>query len=169
MDFLSLVKARHSVRAYRQDSIEKDKLDYVLECGRMAPSAVNYQPWLLKVAVSDAAKDAVRSAYRREWFETAPCYIVVCVDTAQAWTRKADGKSHADVDAAIIAEHICLAAAEVGLGTCWVCNFDPAVLRGALRLAPGVEPVAVIAMGYADDTPVKSTTRKPLNEIAEMI
>ena len=117
MNFLELVKARKSERDYTSQEVEQSKLDYILECARLAPSAVNFQPWHFLIVKSEEAKEKVRKCYNREWIKTAPMYIVVCGDTSQSWKRKSDGKDHCDIDVAITTEHICLAAAEQGLGT----------------------------------------------------
>lgn len=167
MNFLDLAFSRHSVRAYKSAPVEKPHLDYILECARLAPSAVNRQPWRLVVAESDGAKEAVRAAYNRPWFATAPCYIVVCAVPQEAWTRSADGKNHSDVDASIITEHICLAAADCGLGSCWVCNFLPDMLKRGLKLSGSLDPVAIIPLGYPDEAAVRPLSRKPLSEIVE--
>jgi len=163
-DFLTLAEARYSVRSYRAQRVAPEKLNYLLECARLAPSAVNFQPWRLYVVESEVGKEALRRCYGREWFAQAPLYIAVCVDEREAWTRKSDGRSHGDVDAAIAAEHICLAAAEQGLGSCWVCNFDVALCREALRLPDAVRPVVLLPIGYAADCPAPKK-RKPLDEI----
>ena len=89
-----------------------------------APSAVNFQPWRFRIVTDEAVLKALYSCYKREWLATAPCIIVACVDHNESWHRRADNKDHADIDIAIAVEHLCLAAAEQGLGTCWVCNFD---------------------------------------------
>ena len=78
---------------------------------------------------------------------------------------KYDEKNHADIDVAIAVEHICLAAAEQGLGSCWVCNFDVELLRKGLHLASDEYPVALIPIGYGNDTPAKPKQRKAKNEI----
>lgn len=83
----------------------------------------------LFVVKSNKPKLLIQQSYPREWFTEAPLYIVVCADNSISWVRKSDNKNHADIDAAIATEHICLAAAEQGLGSCWVCNFDPNMLR----------------------------------------
>ena len=88
----------------------------------------------------------------------------VCADETASWKRKGDGHDHADVDAAIAAEHICLAAAEQGLGSCWVCNFDVPLCREALRLPAELRPVALIPVGYAADE-AATKKRKPMEEI----
>lgn len=164
MNFLDLVKKRYSVRSYRPQPVEREKLDVILECARLAPSAVNFQPWHFYVVESEAAKAALRPCYHREWFAGAPLYIVVCADESASWKRSSDGYDHADIDAAIAAEHICLAAADQGLGSCWVCNFDVAACREALQLPENLRPVVLLPIGYAADDPTQKK-RKPLAEI----
>ena len=68
MNFLDLVKARYSVRSYRPQAVEREKVEYLLECARLAPSAVNFQPWRFFVVASDARREALRRCYHREWF-----------------------------------------------------------------------------------------------------
>ena len=119
MDFLELTKKRYSVRSYTSQEVEKEKLDYILECARYAPSAVNKQPWQFIVVQSELQKQKLQKVYPAKWFVEAPLYIIVCANDSVAWTRQYDNKNHADIDAAITTEHICLAAAEQGLGTCW--------------------------------------------------
>ena len=80
MNFLELTKKRCSVRKYASRPVETEKLDYILEAARMAPSAVNYQPWCFLVVKSDKGREKIQSCYPREWFKQAPCYIVVCGD-----------------------------------------------------------------------------------------
>ena len=169
MEFLELVKKRHSTRGYRQEKVEKEKVSYILECARMAPSAVNRQPWLFYVIESEDKRKLVQECYSREWIQEAPLYIAVCADCTAAWTRKYDGKNHADIDAAIATEHICLAAAEVGLGSCWVCNFNVAKLSSSLCLPQGTTPVAIVPIGYAASGPEQPSARKPLDEIVEYL
>ena len=101
MNFLELVKERHSVRHYAQQVVEKEKLDYILDCARLAPSAVNKQPWTFIVVQSDSQKQKLAKCYPAKWFTEAPVYIVVCVNTDIAWKRQFDNKNHADIDGAI--------------------------------------------------------------------
>lgn len=168
-NFLELVKKRRSVRGYEPRAVEREKLEYILECARLAPSAVNFQPWRFYVVAGESRKRALCECYPREWFATAPLFIAVCVDTGESWKRSSDGHDHADIDAAIAAEHICLAAADRGLGSCWVCNFDVDKCRSALELEPAVRPVALIPIGYASENSVSERPRKPLLEIAAEI
>lgn len=165
MNFLDLVKKRYSVRAYSPRTIESEKMDYIMECVRLAPSAVNFQPWHFSIVADPEKLTALKSTYAREWIQTAPCIIVACADHQEAWHRKMDGKDHADVDIAIAVEHLCLAAAEQGLGTCWVCNFDASRCKEVMSLPENWEPVALIPIGYPTEESVPEKRRKTLDEI----
>ena len=167
MEFIDYVRNRYSVRAYKEKKPEEYQLEYVLECARLAPSAVNRQPWHLIIADSIEAREKLCACYHRDWLKQAPMIIVVCVDRDEAWTRQCDGKNHGDIDAAIITEHICLAATEVGLGTCWVCNFDYNAVREALNLPEYLSPVVMIPIGYPADTSSDSGTRR--KDIAQIV
>lgn len=74
MNFLDLAKTRYSVRSYDPRPIEKEKMDYVMECARMAPSAVNFQPWKFFVINTPEMLTAIKAAYPREWIQSAPCH-----------------------------------------------------------------------------------------------
>ena len=140
------------------------KLEYIMECVRLAPSAVNFQPWRFKIVTDEPTLKALQQCYKREWLATAPCIIVACTNHEESWHRRADNKDHADIDIAIAVEHLCLAATEQGLGTCWVCNFDASQCSTVLGLPEYIEPAVLIPVGYAEDEPVEKK-RKMLNEI----
>ncbi|MGP1453919.1 MAG: nitroreductase family protein [Segatella oris] len=169
MDFLELSKKRFATRKFSQETISKEDLNYIMESVRMAPSAVNRQPWKFVIVQSGTAKEKLLQCYDREWFRSAPLYIICLKDTMSNWIRPFDNKAHGDIDLAIAIEHLCLAATEQGLGTCWVCNYDPARLS-QLFSTPGYEAVAIIPLGHiAPDCPHKEKQRKPLEEITEYI
>lgn len=169
MNFLELVHTRYACRSYLTRQVEDEKLDYILECARQAPSAVNFQPWHFVVVRSGQKRQMLQQCYDRDWFRSAPVYIVVCADESVAWTRKSDNMNHACIDAAIAAEHICLAAADVGLGSCWVCNFDAELFRRLFSLPEGMHPVVFIPLGHIDRVPERKMPRKPINEIVSVV
>lgn len=165
MDLKELCLSRYSVRDYGSAPVEQSKLDYILECVRLAPSAVNYQPWKFYVVRSAEARAKLQQCYDRAWFAKAPVYIIACVDHQQEWVRKSDGKPHGDIDVAIAVEHLCLAAAEKGLGTCWVCNFDVERCRSLFSLPAHEEPSVLISLGYPLGLFTPGKSRKSLSEI----
>ena len=92
-------------------------------------------------------------------------YIIASVLHDEEWVR-ADGKHHGDIDIAIAVEHLCLAATEQGLATCWVCNFDAPLCKALFALSDNEEPAVVIPLGYAADE-MKPKSRKPIDEIVK--
>lgn len=163
MEFTELIRSRYSVRAYRPDPVPDALLTRVLEAGRLAPTAANRQPFRLIVMHTVGRQEELRRLYHREWFGQAPLVIGICAVMAEAWVRR-DGVNYAFVDAAIVMDHIVLAAADAGLGTCWVAAFDPLAAREILHLPDGVEPVAFTPLGFAADAP-RPKERKPLAEL----
>ncbi|MDE6311928.1 MAG: nitroreductase family protein [Muribaculaceae bacterium] len=166
--FRSLVLERYSCRNYDSARpVTPQLISDVLEDARLAPSACNRQPWEFWVILNDSkAREAVLASYGREWLATAPAFIICMGREEEGWVRPFDSHSHIDVDLSIAAEHICLSATEHGLGTCWVCNFDPDVLRRGLEIPAGLRPVAIIPIGYpAEGSKVPEKKRKAPEEI----
>ncbi len=167
MAFLDLAKKRYSSRKFEDKPVEKELLMQVLEAGRVAPSAKNKQPWHFVVITKDESLKQMHECYEREWLKTAKCVIVVCGDHREAW-RRSDGKIHTDIDVAIAIDHMTLAATDLGLSTCWICKFDVMKCAKFLELQEGVEPIALIPIGYpADETNENrhDQLRKPIDEI----
>jgi nitroreductase len=163
MEFYDVLKTRRSVRKYKTTPVEPDKLDRVLDAARTAPSAANRQPWHFILAADPEVRQALVKTYPRDWFASAPVIVVACAEPAAAWVRR-DQKNYADVDVTIAFEHLVLAAAAEGLGTCWIGAFDPAGVRRVLGLPDGIEPLAMTPLGYPDDAP-RPTGRKAMTEI----
>lgn len=163
MDFLELVKNRYSCRSYQPKDVEQDKLDYIMECVRFAPSAVNKQPWKFRIVSSAEDRKKLCQCYDREWFATAPVIVIASILHDEEWVRF-DGKHHGDIDIAIAVEHLCLAATEKSLGTCWVCNFDAELCRKEFALEANEEAAVLIPIGYPADEP-KEKKRKPIKKI----
>lgn len=163
MKFLELTQNRFSCRSYLSKEIEPEKLAYIMECVRMAPSACNRQPWMFHIVKTEEGRQQLQRCYDREWFKTAPLYLIASVKHDEEWVR-GDGKQHGNIDVAIAVEHLCLAAAEQGLGTCWVCNFDTALCRQLFSLPDTEEPAVLIPLGYPACEPT-SKNRKAIEEI----
>ena len=163
MDCSEIFEKRYSVRAYKPDPVETDKLNEVLEAARMAPTAANRQPFQLIVIHTKGRETELKRIYSQEWFVQAPLIVCACSVPAQAWVRR-DGKNYGDVDVAIMMDHLILAATNLGLGTCWIAAFDSRAAREVLRLPDDVEPIAFTPLGYPADQPTPKK-RKPLSEL----
>lgn len=162
---MDVVSDRYSCRDFDSTKpVAVETVEKIIEAARLAPSAVNRQPWTF-VAVGDAALRARILAKSRPAFLEAPVLIVACGHHDEAWHRPADGKDHTDVDVSIAVEHICLAAAALNVGTCWVCSFDVEATKETLGLPEDVEPVALIPLGYPKTDQIPQKKRKTLEEI----
>jgi nitroreductase len=164
MDFQELIRKRYSVRAYKPDAVEDEKLARILEAARLAPTAANRQPFRVFVIATKGLEAELRKIYGREWFTQAPLILAVCAVPGESWVRQCDNWNAAEVDATIAMTHIVLAAAEEGLGTCWIAAFDPRAAREVLRLPPEVVPSAFTPLGYPADAAAPKK-RRPLSEI----
>jgi nitroreductase len=151
MEYSELIAARYSVRAYRPDPVEDGKLGAVLEAARLAPTAANRQPIQLVVMHTAGREEEIMKIYRRSWFVQAPLVIAVCAISSQAWVRESDRFNARLIDAAIVADHLILAAADLGLGTCWIAAFNVEAARSVLGLPAEAEPVIFTPLGYPAD------------------
>ena len=167
MTFLELAKKRYSARGYIGKPVEKEKLIQILEAGRVAPSACNLQPLYLIVVQDEAKRVEIASTYYRKWLIQSPVIIVICGDHSISW-RRADSKDHCDIDAAIAIDHLTLAATELGLVTCWICQFDSMKCHEILNLPRHIEIVALLPLGYPVDESNPNrhdSNRKPFDKL----
>ena len=164
MSLIDTIRNRYSCRSYQDRPVEEEKIAYLKECMRLAPSAVNRQPWKFRIVRSQEGREKLQSCYSRPWFNEAPLYILASVLHEQEWVR-ADGKPHGDIDVAIAVEHLCLAATEQGLGSCWVCNFDAQRCHQLFRMPETEEPVVIIPIGYSAIAETPPKTRKAEEEV----
>jgi nitroreductase len=168
MEFLKLAKSRYSCRNYKPNPISDEVLSQVLEAFRIAPSAVNFQPWHIIAVQKPENLTKIHEAYNREWFKTAPMVLVICGDHSLSWKRGADNKDYLYVDIAIAIDHLTLQATALGMATCWVCNFKPDIIKDYFQLPQNIEPIALIPIGYPNDAPDVNrfdSKRKVLSEI----
>lgn len=120
MAFKELANKRFACRKYTNEPVSKEDIEYIKECVQVAPSAHNFQPWMFLRVTSEEGKKKVRQCYNRPWFTNVPMFVLCFKSLNDAWVRPADNKIHGDIDLGIAMEHLCLAAADRGLGSCWV-------------------------------------------------
>ena len=164
MDFYQVIRSRRSIRAYKPDPVESDKLDRILEAGRLAPSACNLQPWAFVLISDPAIRKDFKKVYKQTWLCQAPVILVICADTKKAWKRW-DGQEYWQVDCAIAMQNMISAAAAEGLGACWIAAFDESACVKLLNLPPGIRPVAITPIGYPAETKAPVADRLPLEDI----
>ena len=164
MSFLHLAEERYSVRKFSAKPVEKEKLDLILQAGRLAPTACNNQPQLILVLESAEALARLKKCTPCHF--DAPTALIVCYDKDVSWKRPYDEKDHGDIDASIVCAQMMLEAAELGLGTTWVCYYDPAAVVRAFSLPENLVPSSILPLGYpAEDAKPAHLhfERKPLD------
>jgi nitroreductase len=172
MTFHNLIHHRESIRNYDPEKpVGKEKLDRILEAGRIAPSAANRQPWCFYLISSSEYLDKIRTCYARSWFSDAPHVLVVAGRRQEAWTRQADGYNALETDLTIAMDHMILAAEAEGVGTCWIAAFDPEKLKQAGILEAGEEVFAMTPLGYPRNGFEKRVAkdRKPFEEVVKFL
>ncbi len=173
MNFLELVEKRYSCRDYLDKKVEREKIERCLEASRLAPSAVNAQPWNfivvddpeLKRKVAEETFDALASF--NKFSLKAPTLVVVLNENPKLtgiMGRFIQGRDFTLVDIGIAASHFCLKATEEGLGTCIMGWFDEKDIKKILKIPASKSVSLVIAVGYPADKPRKKN-RKPLDKI----
>lgn len=174
MDLFEAIKDRRSVRSYRQDGVEEEKILKVLDSARWAPSWANTQCWRFIVIKSREVKEALAEAIPednrgRKALLEAPVVIALCAERGRSgFIRGQPGSDKGDwwfmFDSALAAQNLTLAAYALGLGTLHIGWLDFRKASGVLEIPEGYELVELILLGYAGEAP-KPTSRKELREI----
>lgn len=187
-DLIDIMHKRHTVRSYADRPVEAEKLSAVLEAGRWAPTAVNAQPQRIVVLDTPENLAKVREfctfGWKRRYVDLAeqcdtpdhehivlyygaPVVLVVCYDRDACWTHPESGATSGATDATIVATHMMLEAASLGVGSSWISYFDHEKARELLGIPESWELVCLLYLGYpAKDERLAhiSGTRKPLAE-----
>lgn len=161
MQFLQLVKNRESIRNYDPERpVDRQKLERILEAGRLAPSAANRQPWKFYLISTPENLAKIRACYHKSWFSEAPHVLVVAGKKGTAWSRASDGYNALETDLTIAMDHMILAAEAEGVGTCWIAAFDPEKLKASGIIEPDETVFAITPLGYSKSGFVKSGQKK---------
>lgn len=167
MSFYELVAERCSIRIFeKHNPLPADVMKRILDAGRLAPSGKNLQPWSFIVVSSPGMLEKIYPCYSRDWIRSAPHLLIVKGKRSGAWHRAKDGYTSLETDLAIAMDHMILAAAFEGVGSCWIAAFDRDILYSALGLTEDEEIFTFTPLGYPspDAQPVPKT-RKPLDEV----
>lgn len=162
MDVITAIRTRRSIRSYLDRPIEDEKLEAVLEAGRLAPSASNLQEWRFVVVRDEGTRQKLTLAARGQRFVgQAPVVIVACALITDHVMPC--GQVSYPIDLAIAVDHMTLKAVEEGLGTCWIGAFDEGEVKRILGIPERVRVVVLLPIGYPARVP-SSTPRKPKGE-----
>ncbi|WP_029409864.1 nitroreductase family protein [Treponema pedis] len=166
--FLDLAKSRHSVRHYENKPVETEKLNAILEAGRIAPTAANQQPCRFLVLSETKAIEKLQKACTSH---DAPLVIIVYANKKAVWVRPFDKASMADIDTSIACDHMRLCAQDLGLSSCWITYFKPDIVRKEFNIPDELIPVNILAIGYGSEPPKPQSRyeddRNPIEDIVQ--
>lgn len=163
MNVLEAIKGRRSIRAFKSDDLPKETVEKLVEAARWAPSAGNIQPWeFIIIRKPEIKRKLAETALEQSFIEDAPIVIVVCANeerSSQGYGVR--GKTlYCIQDTAAAIQNIHLAAYSLGLGTCWIGAFKEEEAKRILKVPDGVRPVAIIPVGYPDESPIQRKRRE---------
>lgn len=163
MELMDVIRNRRSVRSYESKPIPEEKLMRVLEAARLAPSAANRQPCKFVVVREESKRKALAVAAANQSFVGEAPVVIAAVATSPHHVMRCGVPSYA-VDLAIAVDHMTLAAADEGLGSCWIGAFDQGEVKRILKIPKSYKVVALLPVGYPKDKP-SPKSRNPLQEI----
>lgn len=166
-NFYQFLASRRSIRSFAEKRVPREILERIGGTVGNAPTACNRQPCRVVIATGDEMLNRIRAACPQQLFKTAPAIAAVICDTNVAWKRP-EGDTIAPVDAAIVMEHLILAATAEGLGSCWVCAYPMAKVNAALNVKPGEHVYALTPLGYPAEA-ASAIHHKPLSELLTII
>ena len=166
-DFMTLAKERYSVRKFKDQEVEQEKIDLIIAAGHLAPTAVNNQPQRIYVIKSAEALEKLRSCTRSHF--NAPVVFAIGYNRNENWIRSYDGKNSGDIDASIVTTHMMLQAKELGIGSTWVMSFDSLRLKELLNIPEEIELTALLPAGYPADDAEPSVRHFSYRDLGEVL
>jgi nitroreductase len=164
MNVLEAIKTRKSVRKYLDKPVEDAVLMQVLDAARRAPSARNLQEWRFVVVRDKETRQKLAQAAGKQTFVgQAPLVIAACAETDGLVMNC--GQACHPIDVAIALDHLTLMAVELGLGTCWIGNFDAGEVRKILGIPAGIQVIELMPLGYPADPSIVDKTRLSFDQI----
>ncbi len=176
MHFMELIKVRESCRNYTGEPVPQEALEKILDAARLAPSACNSQPWSFLVAESpDAVRhvaECVQDGGANKFTDKAPAFILILEEHAQLSPRIAglmDSQHFAQIDIGLVTAHICLAASDLGLGTCIMGLFHEEKAKAYFHIPAEKRIRLIISVGYSADAMPRVKQRKSLRELVRFV
>lgn len=170
MEFMDLVKSRYSCRKFSDRVVETEKLNAVLEAGRLAPTAMNHQPFKVFVLKSPEALAKIRGITRMAY--NAPVVLMICYDKDQCYRALSYNDEHecGDMDASIVATTMMMEATAQGLNTLWARGFNAVEIARGFELPANLKVSCLLDVGYADPTEGGPSPRHPVRkEMSELV
>lgn len=155
--YFDIINERYSCREFENKKITKEEIEKIVEAGILAPTACNFQPQRIVVVEDEKLLEELKNATRFTF--DAKTIFVICYDKNESWKRKSDNKDHGDIDAAIVATHMMLAATSLNIGSCYVCSMKEAIAKQILNLPDNLVISCMLPMGYPKNIGTHNTRK----------
>ena len=166
MEFSKVIDARYSCRSYLDKEIEDEKIQKILETGRLAPTAKNTQCQKIYVLKDKAVIQQIESM---KGMFNAPVALIVCGDRERECKRFFTKQSLMETDLSIITTYMMLEATNQGLGSCWVCYFNEAQTKELLGMPENIDPYNILLLGYPDENGTPSTRHFDRRDLSDTV
>ena len=170
-NFFDLISSRHSVRAFKNIPIPEDKINTIINASTKGPSAGNLQSYQIFIVSKITEKEKlVESAHGQNYISDAPIVLIFCADPVRCNAEySSKGEQLFSIqDATIACVYSQLAAHNLGLSSVWIGSFDEEKVRDILKLKNDLKPIAILPIGFPNETP-QITTRRPIDQIIHKI
>lgn len=170
-NFFDLISSRHSVRAFKSDSISEEKITVILDAATKAPSSGNLQSYRIFVVSQNSEKNQlVDSAHGQGYISEAPIVLVFCADPKRCSTEYGNrGENLFSIqDATLACAYSQMAAHNLGLSSVWIGSFDEEKVSNILNVSDELRPIAILPIGIPNETP-EATPRRPIEEVIQKI
>ena len=148
MEFSDVLRARRSIRAYQPTPVPAEALEKIKEAIRLAPTGCNFQPFRFIFITNEEVRKQIAAHYPGDWLAHAPMLVALVGNADAAWHRRDGGESIVEIDVAIAMEHLQLAAADCGLGSCWIGAFNRKGVNEVLNIQPPWGAIVLAPLGY---------------------
>ncbi len=165
MEFEKVIRERFAARKFKDDVINDELINKILEAGNLAPTAKNSQPQKIYVVKSKEGLEKIDKASPCRY--NAPVCIIVASDKNIAWS-KGDYSTY-EMDACIVATHMMLEATNLGVNNIWIEMFDKNILKEEFNLDANIEPICLIPLGYKTDDCIPSPMHKIRKDLSEIV
>ena len=157
MDCIEALKTRRSIRAYTGEPVSRETIEDIIDCGRLAATAINLQPWEFEAVTEPATLRAIAGIadFGRFIAQAAACVVVLCKDT----------KYYLE-DGCNASQNILVAARAHGLGGCWVAGDKKPYadrIRKLVGAPEGYKLISLLSLGHPAEEPLKH--KRPLSEV----
>lgn len=164
---MDIFNKRYSVRNFSERKVDKQTLNEILEIVRLAPTALNHQPYYIYVAQTEDALGKVKKALAPDYGNST--VLIVCSDRNNSWENRYTGQENILQDIGIISATILYAAKANGVDSCYVCNFNPEILKDELKLSEGIHPESLIYLGYPSEDCKPSERHYQRRRVSEFV